>query len=247
MLKLTGKTASYLLREGNPPLPFSPAQMFLVLDPYFPQAESKSLAETVEGLADLGYRYFVVNNLGQFSLFRNLGQEIHLIAGPWLYMFNAWALSFLASLGAEGFISPLENNRQNLERTIDQKKMRPMVFVPVFAWPPLFRIRADLGAVYDFSSFSDNRGERFRLNCGPQRGSQSGSLVIPETPFSITDKISFLKEAGFRRFVIDLSGWPIKKTDYKDLMQATESGTPLPRVSRFNWKDGFYNESPSTS
>jgi putative protease len=242
MLKLTGKTARHLLRGGTP-LPFKPTDIVLVLDPYFPQAESESLTETLEGLADLGYRYFVVNNLGHFSLFRNCGKEMHLIAGPWLYMFNTWALSFLASLGAEGFISPLENNRQNLERTLDQEKIRPMVFVPVFAWPPLFRIRADLGAVYDFSSFSDNRGERFLLNCGPQ----DGSLIIPETPFSITDKISFLKEAGFRRFVIDLSGWPIKKNDYKNLMQAAESGVSLPRVSRFNWKDGFFNNEQVTT
>jgi putative protease len=237
MLKLIGKTGRRLLREETPPLPFKPAEIFLILDPYFPQAESEALAETVEGLIDRGYRHFVANNLGHFSLFRNFGEDIHLIVGPWLYMFNTWALSFLASLKAEGFISPLENNRQNLERTISQEKMRPMVFVPVFAWPPLFRIRADLGSAYDFGLFTDNRNEKFFLN-----HDLDNSLVIPETPFSIIDKIPFLKEAGFRRFVIDLSGRPIKKTDYKDLMRAAENGTPLPRVSRFNWKDGFYND-----
>jgi putative protease len=155
-------------------------------------------------------------------------------------MFNAWAFSFIASLGVDGFISPLENNRQNLERTMESancRSLRPMVFVPVFAWPPLFRIRADLGPVYDFKSFSGSHDENFSLVCD-----REGSLVLPEKPFSITDKIPFLKEAGFRRFVIDLSGPPLKKTDYKDLMRTVNNGSPLPRVSRFNWKNGFFSK-----
>jgi putative protease len=145
----------------------------------------------------------------------------------------------------EGFVSPLENNRQNLERTLIGGHSGPgrqgtgwprsMFFVPVFAWPPLFRIRADLGPVYDFDSFSDNMDENFSLITGPE-----GSLVIPEKPFSIIDKIPFLKEAGFSRFIIDLSGPVLKKTDYRDLMRTVKEGAPLPRTSRFNWKDGFY-------
>jgi putative protease len=50
-----------------------------------------------------------------------------------------------------------------------------------------------------------------------------------------------LKEAGFKRFIIDLSGPPLKKNNYKDLMRTVNDGTPLPRTTRFNWKDGFYN------
>jgi putative protease len=79
------------------------------------------------------------------------------------------------------------------------------------------------------------RGEHFSLITAAD-----GSLVIPEKPFSITDKIPFLKEAGFSRFIIDLSGPVLKKADYRDLMKAVREGVPLPRASRFNWKDGFY-------
>ncbi|MDR0495037.1 MAG: hypothetical protein LBG95_05350, partial [Treponema sp.] len=44
--------------------------------------------------------------------------ELRLIAGPWLYTLNSWALSYIVSLGVGGIISPLENNRQNLERSV---------------------------------------------------------------------------------------------------------------------------------
>ena len=245
ILNLSEKTAGYLRGiargsapgKGRPPLPFKPAEIILALDPYFPQAASEPLAPVIQQLAGLGYRQYMVNNPGHFSLFRSLRPDVQLIAGPWLYMFNSWALSFVASLGADAFVSPLENNRQNLERTFgtdSRNPLRAMAFIPVFALPPLFRIRADLRPAYGFRTFSDNLDENFTLVTGPE-----GSTVIPEKPFSITDKIPFLKEAGFRRFIIDLSGPPLKKRDYKDLMRAVDTGAPLPRVSRFNWKDGF--------
>ena len=238
MLNLTRKTAEYLLGESRPPLPFRNTEIIIVLDPYFPQAAAAQLSADIEQLVDLGYRQFVVNNPGHFSLFRSFRPKIQIIAGPWLYMFNGWALSFIASTGVDSFISPFENNRQNLERTWPRTSgiSRSSVFVPVFAWPTLFRIRTDLSAAYDFSTFSDSRKENFSLIAGPD-----GSTVIPEKPFAITDKIPFLKEAGFRRFIIDLNGPPLKKKDYKDLMCAAADGTPLPNISRFNWKDGFWN------
>jgi putative protease len=240
MLNLNRKNAAYILAEDKEPLPFRPADTILVLNPYFPQASAEPLASDIIQLTELGYRQFVINNMGHLSLFRDFRQELQLIAGPWLYMFNTWALSFIGSLGVDGFVSPLENNRQNLERTLGAeslKRLREFVFVPVFAWPALFRVRADLGKVYGFKSFQDSRGELFSLLCDREE-----TLVIPERPFSITDKIPFLKEAGFRRFIIDLGGQTLKKKAYKDLMRSAEIGVPLPDISRFNWKDGFYNK-----
>jgi len=235
MLELNAKTGSYLVSDNKPPLPFKPAEIILVLPPYFPQSLEETLAERIGLLVKKGYRQFVANNSGHFSLFRGLA-DIKLIAGPWLYMFNRWAFSFIAGYSVSGFVSPFENNRQNLERTVINNSERSKFFVPVFAWPPLFHIQSNLGTLYDFTSFSDSRDEFFSLVTG-----QDGSTVIPETPFSISDKIPFLKEAGFRRFIIDLSGPVLRKSDYRDLMRAVAEGTPLPRISRFNWKDGFFN------
>jgi putative protease len=239
MLSLNRKNAQYLTSEGKQPLPFKPADIILTLEPFFPQADAEYFDRVIPELVDRGYRQFALNNLGHLSLFRDFRPELRLIAGPWLYTFNAWALSYIVSLGVNGIISPLENNRQNLERSIGMGKdrlPRSMLFVPVFAWPPLFQIRSDLKPLYHFKTFSDNRGENFSLIC-----ENEGSRVIPEKPFSIIDKIPFLQEAGYLHFVIDLSGSSLKKTDYKDLMRAAKNGTPLPRVSRFNWKNGFFN------
>ena len=238
MLHLKSGMVKTLLGGDSSPLPFRREDIIPVLDPFLPEATAETLAEDIPELVEAGYRTFMVNNPGHFPLFRDFRSEVLLIAGPWLYGFNAWALSFVASLGADGFSSPFENNRQNLERTLGtDKSLRDRYFVPVFARPPLFRLRANLGRLYDFRAFSDSRGERFVL-----ANDEDGSRVFPERPFSITDKVSYLREAGFRRFIVDLGGLSLKKADYKDLMKSIENGIPLPNISRFNWKDGFFSE-----
>ncbi|GHV11863.1 peptidase U32 [Spirochaetia bacterium] len=248
MLAYTRKTAAYLLGNGKAPLPFNSGEIILVLDPYFPQSAEAGLAEEVKELMERGYRQFVVNNPGHFSCFRTAGLARQgsagparqgskppiLIAGPYLYIFNRWANQFMSELGADNFISPLENNRQNLEKTVSPGR-RALTFITVFAYPALFRIRSDLSKVYKFKDFSDSRGEQFALVSGPD-----GSMVYPEKPFSLVDKIPFLQEAGFSRFILDFSGPPLKKSDYRDIVKSAKDSIPLPDISRFNWKDGFY-------
>jgi putative protease len=190
----------------------------------------------------------MLNNPGHFSLFKGY-EKIKLIAGPWLYMFNSWSLSFIASLEVDGFVSPLENNRQNLERTLGiksrsiktggKKQRNPLLskfFITVFAYPPLFSIRSNLAPFLNLHSFADNKNETFSLVTD-----QEGSHVYPDQYFSIIDKIQFLKEAGFGRFIIDLGGPVLKKQNYRELMRAVNENAPLPLSGRFNWKNGFYN------
>ncbi|MDR1175159.1 MAG: U32 family peptidase [Treponema sp.] len=243
ILSLNRKTFARLI-ENKQPLPFKPEEIILTLDPFFPQSEEAFLGEAAALLSGKGYRFFMLNNPGHFSLFRDTGAGKVLIAGPWLYTFNRWAAAFVSSLGASYVVSPLENNRQNLEKTME-RSIRSSVFVPVFAWPPLFRIRSDLGTHYGFGEFAGLKDELFSLksNNGGKED-PSGSFVIPEQPFSIVDKIPFLMEANFHRFIFDfsLTGHSLKKKDYRDIMKAAKKGLSLPGCSRFNWKNGFYQE-----
>jgi len=232
LLAYTRRAARRILEDSGEPLPFSRGELILVLDPYYPQRLEKILTEEVPRLLALGYRQFVVNNLGHFALFR--GTDARIIAGPYLYAFNTWSYAFIAAQGSNFLTTPLENNRQNLERTVPAER-RPFTFVTAFAYPALFRIRADLRPVYDFDRFTDGREENFTLI-----GDEDGSLVVPENPFSIVDKIPFLKEAGFSRFILDFSGPVLKKLDYRDVMNAVKTGAALPNTTRFNWKDGFF-------
>jgi len=256
MLSLSQKNIKYLLSDNKPPLPFKPAEIILTLPPWFPQKdsgyESGLTSQTILKLIEMGYTQYVLNNMGHFSIFKGC-EKTKLIAGPWLYMFNSWSLSLISSIGGvDGFVSPLENNRQNLERTLGVKSrnsenangkkrhktgaLQSKFFITVFAWPPLFNISCDLGKVLKINSFTDNKDEVFSLVT-----EHEGSRVYPDKYFSIIDKIPFLKEAGFGRFIIDLNGNVLKKSNYRDLMRAVKENAPLPNSGRFNWKDGFYS------
>ena len=130
---------------------------------------------------------------------------------------------------------PYENSRRNLEATFEAN-VRSRVLVPVYAYPALFRMRFKLPGDYDFTYFEDKENSVFKVNSTPD-----GSFVMPESPFSILDKVSFLRNSGFKKLLIDFSKTKVNRSQIKAISTSLTKAVSLPEVSRFNWKDGFYN------
>ncbi len=240
IVELNAKTGAALLGQNGPdggtnagPLPFSKREIIVSLDPFLPQSEEDGLSTTIDRLVENGYTQFILNNPGHIGMLRN--RSLKLIAGPYLYTFNRWAVNWLNGQGLFNLITPLENSRANLEATLDPAN-RKQALITVFSYPALFRMRFKLPDDYEFTYFNDRQGGRFRAVSG-----EGGSFVMPDVPFSIIDKIPHVKKAGFTRFVLDFSHTPVKKQDYRAIMESYRKDKPLLNVSRFNWKDGFYN------
>lgn len=237
ILELNSETAPALLGENGAepakPLPFSKRELIISLDPFAPQAAENELTARLDLLVESGYTQFVVNNPAHVGMLRNRG--LKLLAGPYLYTFNRWAADWLTKQGVYSFITPLENSRENLEATIDTHN-RKQVIVTVFAYPALFRMRFRLPKDYTFTWFSDRQGGSFKA-----LSTADGSFVMSETPFSLTDKRTQLAKGGFTRILVDLSRTHIERQEYRTVMDSIRKGTPLSDVSRFNWKDGFYD------
>lgn len=233
ILELNSSSFESLLGEKKEILPFAKKDIILSLDPYLPEGLVETLEPKVEALLNQGYKNWIVNNLGHLSLLKS--PNLTVIAGPYLYSFNKWSLSWLQSRGLVSFITPLENSRQNLEKTVPES-VRKNAFVTIFSYPALFRMRFQLPEDYDFTWFSDRQNGEFKALSTPD-----GSFVLPEEPFSIVDKAVFLKNAGFKRWIIDLSKTVVKKPAYKRIIDCFEHGEVLPETTRFNWKDGFYS------
>ncbi len=219
--------------------PSSATASSLWLDPWFPESDGEWLASELEYWIGRGQRLFVANNLGQLGLLRgksNIARDgITVVAGPYLYAFNRWAASFLLEEGARFVVPPLEISKQDFQKVSEAAPAASWMPI-VFSYPALFRIRADLAAAYDFSTFSDRDGSSYELS-----SSGEGSVVTPMKPFSIVDRIPFLQKDGVTRFILDFSSVKLAKPLYKQVMRAAREGKLLPETGRFNWKEGFWN------
>jgi len=218
--------------EGN--LPFKRDRLILWLDPYFAESDAAWLQIELEYWIGKGVSLVVVNNQAHFTLLR--GKNVTMVVGPWLYTFNPWALSYYLEQGVQAVIPPYEISRQDLYRLTGY--VPAQFFAPIiFAYPDLFRIRADLSRVYGQSHFSDREGNLFTLV-----GRHDYSVVIPDKPFSLIDLVPNLKKQGFSRFILDLSNAEPARGLYRDIARAADQCKPLSNTSRFNWKDGFWSE-----
>lgn len=232
ILEYTNDT-KYDLLHSKTVLPISKKAIYLSLDPYCPAALEETLAKELDELIELGFNQFVVNNIAHIQLLKD--KKVRIIAGPYLYTFNRWAVSWLENQNIGAFVMPYENSRRNLEATFDEN-VRERVLVPIFAYPALFRMRFSLPEEYGFTFFADKEGEEFKV-----ASSSDGSFVLPELPFSLLDKTEFLSQAGFKRMLIDFSKVSITKGEIKSITSSLFKKQILPDVTRFNWKDGFYN------
>ena len=215
------------------PLPFSKREIFISLDPFMPQEQEPILAEQLEQLTAQGYTQFIVNNPAHISMLRN--KKNFLVAGPYLYTFNCWAVSWLQENGICAYIPPAESSQANIE-TVFAPELRPQVLLPLFSYSVLFRMRFTLPKNYNFLYFSDKQGEAFRAFSTP-----SASFVLSDKPFSVVDRYHALQHHQFSRFLLDFSHTSVERRAYRFILQSLRSGTPLPDSVRFNWKEGFYD------
>ena len=235
ILELNSESLYDLLNKKTV-LPFSKKQTILSLDPFCPQGIEETQNQQIGALMEMGWNVFVANNIAQISMLRQKGAKA--IAGPYLYTFNRWAVSWLENQNIGAFVSPYENSKKNLE-SVFEGKLRDRVLLPVYAYPALFRMRFKLPKEYDFTYFTDKEETPFKVN-----STADGSFVMPEAPFSILDKCESLKSLGFKRFLIDFSKTKIQKQEVKAALLSLTKQKPLEGVSRFNWKEGFYSISP---
>jgi putative protease len=245
ILELNSETEYDLLKKNTPQkpvIPFSKKMMIISLDPYLPEAKLPALQETLKTLVQQGFTTYIVNNLAHINILKALTNEVpphetlHMIAGPYLYTFNKWAVSFLENQNIMVVEPPFENSERNLEQTFVTGSEKSRVLLCMFAFPALFRMRFKLPAEYDFTYFKDKEGMEFKMN-----STEDGSFVMPEYPFSLVDKIQTLQNSGYTHLLIDYSKTKVRKVDMRNLMDGMQKHDFIDGASRFNWKDGFYD------
>lgn len=216
---------------------FKPDDVIVYMEPYFDENACNFWSTAAQKLADRGFNKFMVNNYGQLNLLRRF--QVECIAGPYLYVFNSFAATFLAEQNIRNFVSPLENNKRNLYQVKEHIKNQNII-IPVFAYPELFQIISRLDKHFHEKFLKDVQTDyEFSVEYGKEK-----IVVLPETPFSITDKVNDLKKRGFKKFFVDLTGMKVSKGLYRDILQHVNESRHMEQTCRFNWKDGFYFDKP---
>ena len=233
IIELNGET-SYDLVNHKTVLPLSKKQLIISLDPFCPPETENSLRQMLDTLIADGFTTFIVNNIAHIALLKGK-KGVNVIAGPYLYTFNRWAVSWLENQNIGAFVMPYENSRKNLLATFPSS-VRSRILVSVFAYPALFRLRFKLPPSYDFTYFTDKEGAAFKVNSTPD-----GSFVMPETAFSVTDKCDLLYSDGIKRILLDFSKTRVTKPELREVMNSLIKKIPLHGAYRFNWKEGFYS------
>ena len=235
ILELNSETQFDLLNHKTN-LPLSKKQIIISLDPYCPAAKEDDVASCLEKLVADGFKTFIANNLAHISMLKKYREQgVNIIAGPYLYTFNRWAVSWLENQNIGAFITPLENSWDNIKATFEPA-VRDRVMITAYAYPALFRMRFKLPADYDFTYFTDKEGMEFKVV-----SNMDGSIVMPEAPFSVTDKVDIINKNGFNRILLDFSHTSLSKQELKLVTTSMMKLQPIQDASRFNWKDGFYS------
>lgn len=235
ILELNSETQFDLLNHKTN-LPLSKKQIIISLDPYCPAAKEDDVASCLEKLVADGFKTFIANNLAHISMLKKYREQgVNIIAGPYLYTFNRWAVSWLENQNIGAFITPLENSWDNIKATFEPS-VRDRVIITAYAYPALFRMRFKLPADYDFTYFTDKEGMEFKVV-----SNMDGSIVMPEAPFSVTDKVDIINKNGFNRILLDFSHTSLSKQELKLVTTSMMKLQPIQDASRFNWKDGFYS------
>lgn len=212
---------------------FKPDDVIIYMEPYFDENACNFWSSAAQKLVDRGFNKFMANNYGQLNLLRRF--PVERIAGPYLYVFNSFAAAFLAEQNIRNFVSPLENNKRNLYQLQEHIKNQNII-VPIFAYPELFQIISRLDKHFHEKFLKDvQTNYEFSVEFGKEKIS-----VLPEMPFSITDKVNDLKKHGFKKFFVDLAGMKVSKSLYREILQHVNESRHMEQTCRFNWKDGFY-------
>ncbi|MDQ7823086.1 MAG: U32 family peptidase [Candidatus Eremiobacteraeota bacterium] len=207
---------------GKPP---GPERIIVDLPPFISEGQISAVKRRVEELFRLGFRRFMLENLGHFGLLPRRGTELY--GGPFLYGLNSEALAVLSRLGISAQCASYEDDYLNIKNRARSAGLQEII--ALFARPPCFLTRVEQdtppGAIVrsgPLEAALHRRGEIF--------------VVVGVKPFSIMqhrEKLALLSPYGF---LVDLSFYEPSRDLWNSVRKAYLEGLPFPGSMKYNFK-----------
>jgi len=173
-----------------------------------------------------GITNFMISHISQLQIIP-INSRIKVFTSENIYTMNDVAIQYLKENKIYSWVYPFELDFDNLTAGQDRKGI-----VPIYFYPELFysRMPINLQKNGDYAHFKD-RDSTFRKTLRNGK-----TIVVPQIPVSFLQYKNELIEAGFRRFLIDLSyDKPSQNTFNRVLKNFNNSKAEQPSTN-FNFK-----------
>ncbi len=197
------------------------------------------LKEMVHNLIVRGFRQYQISNLWAMGLFD--GIDVQLFADFTLYSLNPLSILKLKELGFDRYTLSPEDDRENI-----QKLFFDNADLIVYQNTPLFTSESCVWANmkgkcpginqcgFKQMTLKNEHGDRFMAI-----NDECRTVVIGETPFSITHLVPSLLKAGHREYRIDLCYKDYSIEIVRDIISGIHSGKKIKNSTIGNFERGL--------
>ena len=199
-------------------------KIWIELPQFVSETKIGQMRKFCDAFAKKGFNRFVLSHLSQSEL---LPPQSRFATNELVYAYNDAAAVWLAQQGAEWFVSPIENEYENLLTGACRN-----IVVPVYFRPRLFVSRMPVKMTANlFADERKNRYTRHRVN--------GLTIITPEQPVCITQYANKLRGKGFGRFLVDLSFEKPDNNRLAHLLKLLATSEGIQGTSAFNFKKGL--------
>lgn len=202
------------------------AKIWVELPKFISEEQLGYFHDRTKKLINTGFNRFFVSHLSQKLL---LPKSTLVSGNENVYVYNDAAARFLTDEGLQNFCYPLENDMDNLLSMRNKNGL-----VPIYFYPELFYSRMPVKINQAESKFKDEANKTFRKLIR-----DGMTIVIPDIPVSLSQYKKQLLDAGFRKFLIDLSFDTPTSNLIKKVMTRFKSGEQIHPSTVFNFKKGL--------
>ena len=199
-------------------------KVWIELPPFVSETKIEQVRNFCSDFAKKGFNRFVLSHLSQAEL---LPPQSRFATNELVYAYNDAAAAWLLQQDAEWFISPVENEYENLLTGACRN-----IVVPVYFRPRLFISRMPIKLQKNlFADERKNHYQRHRVN--------GLTIITPERPVCITQYANKLRGKNFNRFLIDLSFEKPDNNHLTRLLKLLATSEGIQGSSAFNFKKGL--------
>lgn len=228
LARLTDAFLGALEKQGR--IPVAAEHISCGLPAYIPEADLERWRGRIAALRRKGFHSWVIDNIGHLQLFGSRN-GLELIAGPFLYTWNAVAAAAFQDAGVTRFFVPWENDGENIAAAAGAG-CAPAMIVHLFGYPALAATRMALKLRPGSSVYA---ADGFTMTLGREAGTLTLRPQVPLMLFSAREKLAGL---GVRNFAVDLSGAPPNPGLLQTLIAAYDKKRRLSELFRFNFERG---------